>query len=105
MGMLAWVMMAIALWHFTVWVPDHFWGGIVGAFLAAVFASVIFGVVVNGFTIPGRNDTGLEQALIAVPGSLIGLGLSYWYGQRVDAEQNQPPSRPGIRRREARDQA
>ena len=102
MSMLVWVMMAIALWHFTVWVPDHFWGGIVGAFLAAVFSSIVFGFVVNGFTVPGRNDTGLEEALIAVPGSLIGLGLSYWYGMRKEQEQKQPPSRPGIRPREAR---
>ena len=102
MSVLVWVMMSIALWHFTVWVPDHFWGGIVGAFLAAVVSSVVFGFIVNGFTVPGRHDTGLEQALIAIPGSLIGLGLSYWYGQRKDAEQNLPPSRPGIRPREAR---
>ena len=33
MGALAWVMMGLALWHFTVWLPDHYWGGIVGAFL------------------------------------------------------------------------
>ena len=105
MSLLVWVMMAIALWHFTVWVPDHFWGGIVGVFLAAVFASVVFCFAVNGFTVPGRNDTGLEEAIIAVPGSLIGLGLSYWYGMRKEAEQNLPPSRPGIKRREARERA
>jgi hypothetical protein len=105
MSMLVWIMMAIALWHFTVWVPDHFWGGIVGAFLAAVLSSVVFGFIVNGFTVPGRNDTGLEEAIIAVPGSLIGLGLSYWYGLRQDQQQNLPPSRPGIKRREARERA
>jgi hypothetical protein len=105
MSMLVWVMMGIALWHFTVWVPDHFGGGIVGAFLAAVVSSAVFGFVVNGFTVPGRNDTGIEQALIAVPGSLIGLGLCYWYGQRKEAAQNLPPSRPGIKRREARERA
>ena len=35
MTLLVWVMMGIAIWHFAVFVPDHFWGGIVGAFLAA----------------------------------------------------------------------
>jgi hypothetical protein len=25
-----------ALWHFAVFVPDRFWGGIIGAFLARV---------------------------------------------------------------------
>ena len=33
MSMVVWVMMGIAIWHFTVFVPDRFWGGIVGAFL------------------------------------------------------------------------
>ena len=36
MGMLAWVMMGLALWHFTIWLPDHSWGGIVGAFIGAL---------------------------------------------------------------------
>ena len=36
MGMLAWVIMGLALWHFTIWLPDRFWGGIVGAFLASI---------------------------------------------------------------------
>jgi hypothetical protein len=102
MSLLVWIMMAIALWHFTVWVPDHFYGGIVGAFLAAVFSSIVFGFIVNGFTVPGRNDTGIEQALIAIPGSLIGLGISYWYGLRQDEQSNLPPSRPGIRPRAER---
>jgi hypothetical protein len=91
MSMLVWVMMAIALWHFTVWVPDRFWGGIVGAFLAAVVSSILFGVIVNGFAVPGTNDTDIVQAIIAVPGSLIGLGLSYWYGGRQLAAADRSP--------------
>jgi hypothetical protein len=87
MSMLVWVMMGIAIWHFTVWVPDRFWGGIVGAFLAAIAGSVVFGLLVAGGTVPGRNDTDLVQALIAVPGTLIGLGLSYWWGgKKLDAD-------------------
>ena len=35
MNLLVWVMMGIAIWHFAVFVPDRFWGGIVGAFGAA----------------------------------------------------------------------
>ena len=38
MGMLAWVMMGLAIWHFTIFLPDRFWGGIVGAFLGALSA-------------------------------------------------------------------
>ncbi|MEA2445554.1 MAG: hypothetical protein QOJ12_2846 [Thermoleophilales bacterium] len=93
MSMLVWVMMAIAIWHFTVWVPDRFWGGIVGAILAAVVSSVIFGFVVNGFTVPGRHDTDIKQALIAIPGTAIGLALSYWYGGRQLAAERPPQPR------------
>ena len=38
MGMLVWVMMGLAIWHFTVFLPDRYWGGIVGAFFGAVSA-------------------------------------------------------------------
>jgi hypothetical protein len=87
MSLLVWVMMGIAVWHFTVFVPDRFWGGIVGAFLAASVSSVLFGLLVNGGTVPGQSDTDIAQALIAVPGSIIGLSLSYWYGARVDRQR------------------
>jgi hypothetical protein len=82
MGMLAWVMMGLALWHFTIWLPDHYWGGIVGAFLGALIGSAVFGFVVNGFVIPGRHDTGLTTALEAIPGAVIGIGLVYLEGVR-----------------------
>jgi hypothetical protein len=83
--MVVWVMMGIALWHFTVFVPDRFWGGIVGAFVVAALGSPAFAFVASGFTVPGRNDTDLEQALIAVPGAVIALGLSWLYGSRIEA--------------------
>jgi hypothetical protein len=86
MSLVAWVMMGIAVWHFTVFVPDRFWGGIVGAFLAAVVSSALFGFAVNGGTVPGTDDTELIQALIAIPGAMIGLGLSYLWGARVDRQ-------------------
>jgi hypothetical protein len=79
-------MMGIAVWHFTVFLPDRFWGGIVGAFLAAVVSAAIFGFAVNGGTVPGQNDTELVQALIAIPGSAIGLAISYFWGARLDRE-------------------
>ena len=85
MSLLVWMMMGIALWHFTVFLPDRFWGGIVGAFVAAFVAAAIFGFIAAGFTVPGRNDTDLEQALIAVPGALIALGASWLYGSRQEA--------------------
>ncbi|MEA2475400.1 MAG: hypothetical protein QOE06_3315 [Thermoleophilaceae bacterium] len=84
MSMLVWVMMAIAIWHFTVYLPDHFWGGIVGALLCAVFASAVFGVIISGFSIPGESHTDLTAALEAIPGTLIGLGFAYFYGLAQD---------------------
>jgi hypothetical protein len=86
MAMVVWAMMGIAVWHFTVWLPDRFYGGIVGAFVAAFVAAVIFGFLVNGLTVPGQSDTDILQAVIAIPGSVIGLAISYWYGARVDRE-------------------
>lgn len=86
MGAIVWVMMGIAVWHFTVFVPDRFWGGIVGAFIAAVIFSFLFGFIVHAGSIPGRDDTHFVQALIAIPGALIGLGISYWWGSRVDRQ-------------------
>ncbi len=82
MGALAWVMMGLALWHFTIWMPDRSWGGIVGAFLGALFGAVLFGLIVNGFNIPGRHDTTIATALEAIPGALIGIGLVYAEGVR-----------------------
>ena len=67
MSMLVWAMMGIAIWHFTVFLPDRFWGGIVGAFLGALIGSVLCGLVVNGFTIPGQHDTTLGTGLRASP--------------------------------------
>jgi hypothetical protein len=94
MSMLVWVMMGIAIWHFTIWVPDHFWGGIVGAFLAAIAGSVVFGLIVNGGQVPGAHDTHLIAAIESIPGALIGLALSYWYGSRLDGSARRPERRP-----------
>jgi uncharacterized membrane protein YeaQ/YmgE (transglycosylase-associated protein family) len=84
MSVLVWVMMGIAIWHFTVFVPDRFWGGIVGAFIAAIIGAVIVGLIANGLVVPGRNDTHVGQALLAIPGALIGLAASYLYGARAE---------------------
>ena len=86
MALVVWVMMGIAVWHFTVFVPDRFWGGIVGAFMAAFVSSALFGFIVNGGSVPGQDGTELIQAVIAIPGAIIGLTLSYLWGARVDRE-------------------
>lgn len=87
MAIFAWVMMGLALWHFAVWVPDRFWGGIVGAFLASAIGAIVFGFIVSGFKVPGLDDTTIVTALEAIPGTLIGLAICYWVGVR---RGNQP---------------
>ena len=82
MGVLAWVMMGLAIWHFTIFLPDRFWGGIVGAFVGALLGSFIFGFIISGFTIPGESETHLLTAAEAIPGALIGIGLVYAEGIR-----------------------
>jgi hypothetical protein len=93
MGALAWVMMGLALWHFTIFLPDRFWGGIVGAFLGALVGSFLFGVLVNGFAIPGRHDTHLLTAVEAIPGALIGIALMYAEGVRRERAAGGAPAR------------
>lgn len=86
MSMVVWVMMGIALWHFAVWVPDRFYGGIVGAFLAAVAGAALFGFVISGFSIPGTNDTHLLAALEAMPGAIAALAASWFYGSKTEGQ-------------------
>lgn len=90
MSMVVWLMMGIALWHFAVFVPDRFYGGIVGAFLAACAGAAIFGFVVSGFTVPGKSDTELVQAIVAVPGTIIALAISWWYGSHTEGTDHRP---------------
>jgi hypothetical protein len=82
MGMLAWVMMGLALWHFTIWLPDRHWGGIVGAFVGALVGAALFGWIIAGFHVPGRHATHIATALEGIPGALIGMGLVYVEGVR-----------------------
>ena len=86
MGALVWIMVGLAIWHFTVFLPDRFAGGIVGAFLGALLGSFIFGLIVNLGSIPGRNDTHLLTGLEAVPGAVIGLAIVYFAGVRAEQQ-------------------
>lgn len=84
MALLVWFMMGIALWHFTVFLPDRFWQGIVGAFLGAVIGAVVFGAIVEVASGKGLGDTDLGTALTAVPGVAIGLAVVYAIGIRSE---------------------
>ena len=85
MSVAVWAMVAIALWHFAVLVPDRFWGGIVGALAAALTGGLASGYVLPEPGVPAENPPGLGVALWALPGSVAGLAFSYLYGARRDA--------------------
>lgn len=84
MALIVFFIMGLALWHFTVFIPDRFWQGIVGAFLGAVLGAVIFGWIVQAASGKSLGDTDLATALIAVPGTLIGLAVVYAIGMRSE---------------------
>lgn len=86
MAMLVWTMMGLAIWHFTIFLPDRFWGGIVGAFLGALIGAILVGLLVNGFSVPGRDDTELISALEAIPGAIAGIAAVYVIGLRRGVE-------------------
>jgi len=87
MSLLVWIMVGIAIWHFTIWLPDRYWGGIVGALLAAIAGAILIAFFINGLTVPGRHDTHIASALDAIPGALIGLAISYVWGNRVEPQR------------------
>ena len=87
MGMLGWVIMGLAIWHFTIFLPDRFWGGIVGAFLGSIVGSMIVGLIiysvkVSTLRIPGEKATNIGIVLYAVPGALLGIAAVYAEGIR-----------------------
>lgn len=79
--------MGLALWHFTVFMPEHeyrFWGGIVGALLVSVAGAMVAGTafwLASGRTV---GETDLITALVAVPGALVGIAIGYIVGTRAD---------------------
>jgi hypothetical protein len=86
MAVLVWVMIGIALWHFTILVPDRFWGGIIGAFLAALTGGVASGFLLPSPEVPTDNPPGIGEALWAMPGSVVALAACYAYGVRLSRQ-------------------
>lgn len=86
MALVVFFMMGIALWHFTVFLPDRFWQGIVGAFLGAVLGSIVFGMIVQEVSGKDLGDTDLSTALISIPGVAIGLAVVYAIGVRSERQ-------------------
>jgi len=84
MALVVWITMGIALWHFTVFLPERFWQGIVGAFLGSVIGAVIFGLIMELISGKGLGDTDLVTALTAIPGVALGLAVVWFIGVRQE---------------------
>jgi hypothetical protein len=82
MAALGWVMMGLAIWHYTIFLPDRFWGGIVGALVGSLIGAFLFGFVIAGLHIPGEKGTDILVVLYAVPGALVGIAAVYLEGIR-----------------------
>jgi len=87
MALVVWFTMGIALWHFTVFLPDRFWQGIVGALLGATIGAMVFGALVQAAIGRGLGETDLGTALLAVPGVAIGLAVVWALGVRQESQQ------------------
>jgi uncharacterized membrane protein YeaQ/YmgE (transglycosylase-associated protein family) len=87
MSVFVWVMIGVAIWHACILVPDRFYGGIIGAFLAAVFGALVSGYLLPVPGIPSRNPPGLAEALWPMPGSAGALVGTYLYGVRRERDK------------------
>jgi Ca2+/Na+ antiporter len=93
MAALVWFTVGLALWHFTVFIPDRFWAGIVGALLGSVTGAMVIGAVAHIASGRGIGDTDIGTVLIAVPGALIGMAVVYAIGVRAErAEREAEPA-------------
>lgn len=82
MAIVIWLIVGLALWHLTIFVPDHFWGGIVGALLGGVGGALVSGAIVQVILGRGINEADMITFLAAIPGFLLGSWLVYWIGER-----------------------
>lgn len=87
MAILVWVLIALAIWHFTVFVPDRFAGGIVGAFAAAIVGGVLGGWLLSGLSLPSREATDVGTVLLGIPGTLVALVALWLFGSRREARE------------------
>ena len=84
MSVLVWLTMGIALWHFSIFVPDRFWQGIIGAFIGSVIGAIVIGAIAQIAMGRSIGDTDFVTALVAVPGAVLGMAAIYFIGLRRD---------------------
>ena len=67
-----------------MFVPDRFWGGIVGALLGAAAGGMLSGAIAHIASGRSIGDTDVGTVLVAIPGTLIGLAVVYAIGVRQE---------------------
>jgi hypothetical protein len=92
MAALVWVTTGVALWHFTVFVPDRWWAGIVGALVGAVIGAVLTGAIAQIVIGDSLGETGIETVLFAIPGVALGLAVVWAIGVRGEPDRLAEPA-------------
>ena len=87
MALVVWFTVGLALWHFTVFVPDRFWAGIVGALLGAVTGAMVSGAIVQ--IVSGRTIVIASRT----------VGASRYSNMKIKRSNDLRAGRLGVRRR------
>jgi hypothetical protein len=80
-SILVWLSLGFAFWHFCVFVPDRFVGGIGGALTVSLMGATIGGVMLPVPGVPSGNPPGPMTMLGPLLGAPIALGVSYALGR------------------------
>ena len=90
MALVVWLTVGVALWHLTIFVPDRFWQGIVGALLGSIVGAIATGALVQVILGRSLGETDLLTFFAAIPGFLIGAAVIYWIGLRSEPPEPEP---------------
>lgn len=87
MALVVWFTMGLALWHFTVFLPNRFWQGIVGALVGSTIGAMVSGAILQVAMGRGLGETDLGTALMALPGIAAGMAVVYVIGIRAEQRE------------------
>ena len=80
-SILVWLSLGLAFWHFCVFMPDRFVGGIAGALTVSLVGATIGGVLLPVPGIPSGNPPGAMTMVGPLVGAPLALGVSYALGR------------------------